>query len=71
MDKQTKPPKFSAEVRERAIRMVLERRGEHAPEWAAIVSTASSLVIQRRAKRATFARRRVGNSDVVLSNSER
>ncbi len=28
MDKQTKPPKFSAEVRERAIRMVLERRGE-------------------------------------------
>ena len=32
--------KFSAEVRDRAVRMVLEHRGEHASQWAAIVSIA-------------------------------
>ena len=37
--KSTKP--FPAEVRERAVRMVGEHVGEHASEWAAIVSIAS------------------------------
>ena len=32
--------KFSPEVRQRAVRMVLEHRGEHASEWAAISSIA-------------------------------
>ena len=36
-------PKFSAEVRERAVRMVLEHRGEHASQWAAIVSIAAKI----------------------------
>jgi hypothetical protein len=30
--------KFSPEVRDRAVRMVLEHRGEYEAEWAAIVS---------------------------------
>jgi transposase len=36
-------PKFSAEVRERAVRMVREHRGEHASHWAAIVSIAAKI----------------------------
>ena len=36
-------PNFSAEVRERAVRMVLEHRGEHASQWAAIVSIAAKI----------------------------
>jgi transposase len=35
--------KFSSEVRERAVRMVLEHRGEHPSEWAAISSIAAKI----------------------------
>jgi transposase len=35
--------KFSLEVRERAVRMVGEHRGEHASRWAAIVSIAAKI----------------------------
>ena len=35
-----KPKSFSREVRERAVRMVREHRGEHASEWATISSIA-------------------------------
>ena len=43
MTNQKTSPKFSAEVRERAVRMVLEHRGEHASQWAAIVSIAAKI----------------------------
>ncbi len=35
--------KFSAEVRERAVRMVLEHEGDYASRWAAIVSVAGKI----------------------------
>jgi transposase len=43
MTNESKSPRHSAEVRERAIRMVREHRGEHASEWAAIVSIAAKI----------------------------
>ena len=38
-----KPSKFSPEVRERAVRMVLEHQEEHESQWAAIVSIAGKI----------------------------
>ena len=42
MDKQQRP-KFSPEVRARAVRMVIEHRGDHASQWAAIGSIAAKI----------------------------
>jgi len=42
MTKKRTPP-FPAEVRERAVRMVLEHGGEHATQWAAITSVAGKI----------------------------
>jgi transposase len=39
----SKASKFSPEVRERAVRMVVEHRGEYESEWAAISSIASKI----------------------------
>jgi transposase len=38
-----RPRKYSAEVRERAVRMVWEHGPEHPSQWAAIMSIASKL----------------------------
>lgn len=42
MTKQT-TKRFSPEVRERAVRMVLNHQGEHDSQWAAIVSIAAKI----------------------------
>ncbi len=36
-------PKYSPEVRERAVRMVFEHQAEHESQWAAIVSIAGMI----------------------------
>ena len=42
MDKQQRR-KFSPEIRERAVRLPIEHRGDHASQWAAIVSIAAKI----------------------------
>lgn len=39
----SKPPKFSPEVRERAVRMVYEIRESHPSQWAAIEAVAGKI----------------------------
>ena len=43
MTEQAKSPKFSPEMRERAVRMVFEHRSDHASQWAAITSIAAKI----------------------------
>ena len=38
-----KSTRYSPEVRERAVRLVVEQRGEHGSGWAAMVSIASKI----------------------------
>ena len=38
-----RPSRYSAEVRERSVRMVFEHEREHSSQWAAIVSIASKI----------------------------
>ncbi len=35
-----KSPKYSPEVRERSVRLVVEQRPEHPSQWATVVSVA-------------------------------
>ena len=43
MEERKTSKSFSAEVRQRAVRMVAEHKGEHASEWAAICSIAEKI----------------------------
>ena len=43
MTNESKSPRFSPEVGERAVRMVFEHRGDHASQRAAIVSIANKI----------------------------
>ncbi len=43
MENRTTPPKYSPEVRERAVRMVFDHAGDYPTQWAAITSIAAKI----------------------------
>jgi transposase-like protein len=43
METKKKSPKYSPEVRERAVRMVFEHQNQHASQWATIESIACKI----------------------------
>jgi transposase len=47
MTQQKKSPKYSPELRERAVRMVLDNAREYSSQWAAIETIAGKLHRQR------------------------
>ena len=55
----TRPGRYPAEMRERALRMVQEHRGEYPSEWAAINSIAQKLGINHETLRVWLRRSQV------------
>ncbi len=49
--------KFSPEVRERAVRLVLEHQGDYASQWTAMASIASKIGCTGETLRSWFGRR--------------
>jgi transposase-like protein len=62
--------RFSQEVRERAVRMVLDHRGDYASEWEAIRSIAEKIGCSAEALRTWVRREQVDTGDRVGVTSD-
>jgi predicted kinase len=68
----TRPSRYPKELRERAVRIVLEHRGEHPSEWAAISSIAAKLGVHRETVRLWVRREQIDAGDRAgLTTEER
>ncbi len=69
----TKNTRFSPEVRQRAVRMVLESQGEYDSQWAAICSIAPKIGCTPETLRVWVRQheRDTGNGDGGLTTAER
>ena len=67
-----RPSKYSAEVRERAVRLVFESLGDHPSEWAAISSVAGKIGCKAETLRGWVRRaQRDSGTRAGLTTSER
>jgi transposase len=55
--------RYPKELRERAVRMVLEHRDDHPSEWAAISSIATKLGVHRETMRLWVGREQIDNGE--------
>jgi transposase len=68
----TRPGRYPKELRERAVRMVLEHRDEHPSEWAAISSIATKLGVHRETVRLWVRREQIDSGERAgLTTEER
>src|SRR5215211_1550015 len=67
----TRPTRYPLELRERAIRLVCEHRGEHASEWAAIQSVAAKLGMTPETLRIWVRRDEVDHQRPGVTSAER
>ncbi len=68
----TRPGRYPAEIRERAVRMVLEHEAEHTSQWAAITSIASKFGVTPETLRIWVRRAEVdGGARPGLTTEER
>ncbi len=66
----TRQGRYPQELRERAVRMVLEHRDEHPSEWAAITSIAAKLGVHRETVRLWVRREQIDSGERAGLNSE-
>ena len=65
------PKRYSPEVRERAVRLVIEQQGEYPSKWAAICSIANKFGCTPETLRAWCKRTEVSQEDSSINPSER
>ncbi len=66
----TRQGRYPQELRERAVRMVLEHRDEHPSEWQAITSIATKLGVHRETVRLWVRREQIDNGERAGLTSE-
>ena len=71
MKKKTAPPKYTPEVRERAIRLLEEVRAQHPSDRAAIQAIASKIGCNPETLRAWYRKHQDAQNPAALSNKRR
>ena len=68
-----KSTRYSPEVREQAVRLVFEHQGEHASQWAALISIANKIgcTPEGRYANGCVGLRRMGGSGMTTDDRER
>ena len=70
MKKKTAPPKYTPEVRERAIRLLEEVRAQHPSDWSAIQAIASKIGCNPETLRAWYRKHQDAQNSATVAQQE-